>query len=119
MNIKINKNIGTIPTKIDHIKSIKSCESTLSRILFCFKKIGKAVFLSHLDLVRIFERSFLRAGYFTQMSSGFNPKSKFEFASPLSLGISSQHEIALCTFYNFDSPLVFINKINLNLALKP
>jgi radical SAM superfamily enzyme YgiQ (UPF0313 family) len=87
-------------------------ENTLTRILFCFSKQDKAVFLSHLDLMRIFERSFLRAGYYAQMSAGFNPKPRFEFASPLSLGFSSHSEIAACTFYNFDTADNFINRTN-------
>ncbi len=88
-------------------------QNTSSRILFCFKKQDKAVFLSHLDLVRIFERSFLRAGYTAQMSEGFNPKPIFEFASPLSLGFSSSSEIASCNFHNFDTENNFIYRVNL------
>jgi radical SAM-linked protein len=99
------------PETLTHAREI-SLQNTLSRILFCFRKTAKAVFLSHLDIVRIFERSFLRAGYFAQMSTGFNPKPKFEFASPLSLGFSSLHEIAACTFYNFNNEADFKEHIN-------
>ncbi len=111
-NIKIDKKPASVPTLIPHAHTFLTYENPLSRILFCFLKKGKAVFLSHLDLVRIFERSFLRAGYIAKMSSGFNPKAKLEFASPLSLGLSSEHEIALCTFYNVDSVPAFSQRIN-------
>lgn len=111
-NFKINRNIGPVPVSIFHTESPITCENTLSRILFCFEKKEKTVFLSHLDLVRIFERSLLRSGYFAKMTAGFNPKVKLEFASPLSLGIASQCEIALCSLYNFNLVTEFLQKIN-------
>jgi radical SAM-linked protein len=110
--ITIDKNIGQLNSSFINKKTAIFKENTLSRILFCFEKKGKAVFLSHLDIVRIFERSFLRAGFFVQLSLGFNPKAKLEFASPLALGLSSEHEIALCTFYNVDFSSVFLERIN-------
>jgi len=91
-------------------------ENTLIRLLFCFEKTGKAVYLSHLDLIRSFERAFLRSGYYALMSSGFNPMPKLEFASPLSLGFSSLYEIALCTFYNVSDTNDFITEINRHLS---
>ena len=60
-----------------------------SWFLFIFSKTGKARFLSHINVMTIFERSFQRAGIALQYSEGFNPKPRVEFAQPLSLGISS------------------------------
>ena len=38
-----------------------------------FEKKGRAVWISHLDLMRTFQRLFLRAGIFLKHSNGFHP----------------------------------------------
>ncbi len=63
-------------------------------VLFSFFKKGKARFMSHLDMMRTFERSFQRAGISVRFTEGYNPKPKLEFASPLPLGIAADEEIA-------------------------
>jgi radical SAM-linked protein len=72
----------------------------LIRILFEFSKEGKAVFLSHLNLMMIFERAFLRSGFRLEMTEGYNPKPRIEFAHPLSLGLTSNAEI--CSAFIID-----------------
>ena len=57
-----------------------------------FTKQGYASFLSHLDILRIFERAFRRAGIKIAYSEGFNPRPKISFAQPLALGIQSVAE---------------------------
>jgi radical SAM-linked protein len=87
----------------------------LKKIRFSFIKAGKAVFLSHLNVMLIFERTFLRAGYLVQFTQGYNPKPRLEFAHPLSLGIESGEEIAGVELLNYDSTGEFIKKMNRNL----
>ena len=82
------------------------------RILFAFRKQGAAIFLGHLDVMQIFERALLRAGYRSVFTEGFNPKPKIEFAQPLSLGIASEEEIALAEVQNFDREEVFAEALN-------
>jgi radical SAM-linked protein len=77
------------------------------RILFSFNKQGPAAFLGHLDVMQIFERALLRAGYRSEFTQGYNPKPRIEFAQPLSLGIASEGEIALAEVQNFDSEALF------------
>ncbi|HUV07643.1 MAG TPA: TIGR03936 family radical SAM-associated protein, partial [Spirochaetia bacterium] len=72
------------------------------RILFAFRKTGKAVFLGHLDVAQIFERAFLRAGYKVEFTQGFNPKPRLEFAQPISLGLESEREIAMVEVLDWD-----------------
>lgn len=60
----------------------------------CFQKTGPASYLSHLDLVRVMERSARRAGLPLAYSEGFNPHPKMAFASPLPVGISGEEELA-------------------------
>jgi len=54
-----------------------------------FEKTGVAKYISHLDLNRLFSRSFARAGVEIAHSEGFNPHPKIVFASAISLGIES------------------------------
>lgn len=58
-------------------------------VLFKYKKTDRAIFLGHLDIMRIMESALQRSNIKVAMSQGFNPKPRIEFASPLSLGISS------------------------------
>ena len=64
------------------------------KILFSFTKKNTAVYLSHINVMNIFERAFLRSGIDLVYSRGFNPKPKLEFANPLTLGVESEDEIA-------------------------
>ena len=54
-----------------------------------FAKIGRAVYISHLDLMRTMQRAFLRAGMPLKYSEGFNPHAQVSFALPLSVGTAS------------------------------
>ena len=67
-------------------------ETAKIKVLFLFSKKGKAQFLSHLNIMTIFERALQRAGIFPVYSAGYNPKPKLEFAQPLPLGIESEDE---------------------------
>ena len=58
-----------------------------------FSKTGRARFISHLDLMRTFQRAFLRAGIEIKHTEGFNPHAFVSIALPLSVGYSSQCEI--------------------------
>ena len=58
-----------------------------------FQKTGNAVYLSHLDLMRLFQRSFKRAGLPLTHTQGFNPRPSVSIALPLSLGVESQCEL--------------------------
>ncbi|HUW63839.1 MAG TPA: TIGR03936 family radical SAM-associated protein [Spirochaetia bacterium] len=60
----------------------------------CYQKTGPASYLSHLDLMRVMERSVRRAGLPLAYSEGFNPHPKMAFASPLPVGISGEEELA-------------------------
>jgi len=58
-----------------------------------FEKKGNAVWVSHLDLMRLFQRSFKRAGLPLTHSKGFNPRPSVSIALPLSVGIESNCEL--------------------------
>ena len=58
-----------------------------------FEKKGNAVWISHLDLMRLFQRAFKRAGLPLTHPQGFNPRPSVSIALPLSVGVESCCEI--------------------------
>ncbi len=57
-----------------------------------FEKKEPAIYVSHLDLMRCFERCIRRAGIPLWYTEGFNPRPFLTFALPLSLGITGLNE---------------------------
>lgn len=64
----------------------------MTRYRIKFSKQGVARFISHLDLVRTFERAMRRAGLPLAFSQGFNPHPRFSFAAPLPVGVTGEQE---------------------------
>ena len=58
-----------------------------------FEKTGNAVWISHLDLMRLFQRAFKRAGLTLTHTQGFNPRPSVSIALPLSVGVESCCEL--------------------------
>ncbi len=58
-----------------------------------FEKTGNAVYISHLDLMRLFQRAFKRAGLPLKHTQGFNPRPSVSIALPLSVGTESYCEL--------------------------
>lgn len=58
-----------------------------------FTKTGKLRFLSHHDLMRLFERALRRSGLPLRMTEGYNPHPILSFPTALGLGIESVDEI--------------------------
>ncbi len=58
-----------------------------------FEKTGNAVYISHLDLMRLFQRAFKRAGLPLKHTQGYNPRPSVSIALPLSLGVESRCEL--------------------------
>ena len=58
-----------------------------------FEKMGNAVWISHLDLMRLFQRAFKRAGLKLTHTQGFNPRPSVSIALPLSVGVESRCEL--------------------------
>ena len=62
-----------------------------------FEKTGSAVWMSHLDLMRLFQRAFKRAELPLTHTQGFNPRPSVSIALPLSVGVES-----VCELLDFD-----------------
>lgn len=65
---------------------------SLRHIRLRYSKGDEIRFTSHLDMIRIFERSFRRSDINLAYSQGFHPHPKIAFGPPLSLGFMSQAE---------------------------
>ena len=63
----------------------------MRRILF--EKTGNGIYISHLDLMRLFQRAFKRAGLNLKHTQGFSPRAMVSIALPLSVGVESRCEI--------------------------
>jgi radical SAM-linked protein len=62
-----------------------------------FEKTGNAIWISHLDLMRLFQRAFKRAGFSLTHTQGYSPKPSVSIAMPLSVGVES-----VCELLDFD-----------------
>ncbi|MCM1329259.1 MAG: TIGR03936 family radical SAM-associated protein [Ruminococcus sp.] len=58
----------------------------------CFEKSGRAVFISHLDLLRTMQRAVKRSGLPVWYTQGFNPRIYLNFPLALSLGVVGKRE---------------------------
>ena len=65
----------------------------MDKLRLRFKKTGRAVYISHLDLMQTMQRAFFRAGYALRYSEGFNPHPLLSIALPLSVGTASECEL--------------------------
>ena len=62
------------------------------RVRIRFRKYGVMRFVGHLDLMRYFQKAIRRAGIPIRYSEGFSPHQILTFASPLSVGLTSDGE---------------------------
>ena len=58
-----------------------------------FEKTGNAVWISHLDLMRLFQRAFKRCGFNLKHTQGFSQRPVVSIALPLSVGVDSRCEV--------------------------
>ena len=83
-----------------------------------FEKTDNAVWISHLDLMRLFQRAFKRASLPLTHTQGFNPRPSVSIALPLSVGVESVCELL---DFTIDGEMVPCEEIcnRLNEALVP
>ena len=62
-----------------------------------FEKTGSSIWMSHLDLMRLFQRAFKRANLPLKHTQGYNPRPSVSIALPLSVGVDS-----VCELLDFD-----------------
>lgn len=86
----------------------------MNRILFV--KTGNGIWISHLDLMRLFQRAFKRGGLNLKHTQGFSPRAMVSIALPLSVGVESVCEMLDYELVDQDLPFGEI-KDRLNAAM--
>ena len=82
-----------------------------------FEKTGRAIYISHLDLMRVFQRAFKRAGLPLTHTQGYNPRPSVSIALPLSLGVESGCELLDFDLYGEKIPNEeILTRLNENLV---
>lgn len=84
----------------------------MEKLRIIYSKSKEAIYLSHLDISRVFQQALVRANIPVEYSKGFNPRPEIVFAHPLSVGIESTGEIVeIILTEKIDIPY-FIKDIN-------
>ena len=65
----------------------------MDKLRLRFEKTGRAIYISHLDLMATMQRGFARAGLELKYSEGFNPHPLLSILLPLSVGTASVCEL--------------------------
>jgi len=86
-------------------------EETRQRLRIKFAKGEEIKYISHLDLMRAWERALRRAGIPISYSHGFNPRPKIAIASPLPVGFTSRGEVMDIVLSRRTSPYDFAKRL--------
>lgn len=101
-----------IPEFIGHFQPDTS---RVQRLRVWFGKIGEMALISHLDLLRLFDRVVRRACIPISFTGGYHPGPRIAIANALSLGITSNGEIVDFELKTSMSPSEFQEKLAANL----
>ena len=80
-----------------------------------FQKTGDMRFISHLDLMRLFQRALRRADLPVTITQGFSPRLKISIKRALKLGAESLDEALTVHMSKRVEPALFIQLLNKNL----
>ena len=69
-------------------------------------------FISHLDLVRLFQRALRRAGLPVTITKGFSPRLKVSITRALKLGVESENEEAVISLDEPIAAKIFMDLLN-------
>jgi len=87
----------------------------LNSIRVKFIRGEEVKFISHLDLMKAFERALRRSGIPVAYSQGFNPHPVMVFGLPLSVGVTSEAEYADFDLAEAVEPDEFVERLNAQL----
>lgn len=82
------------------------------KLRIIYSKSKEAIYLSHLNMLDVFESSFKRANIPMQYSDGFTKRPELVFASPLTVGIESTGEILEIELLEIMDIPFFIREVN-------
>jgi len=83
----------------------------MQRLRLRFGRGEDIKFLSHLDVMRLWERILRRCGLPISYSEGFSPHPRIALAAPLPVGVTSQHEIMDVFLMRWVAPASFVSQV--------
>lgn len=87
----------------------------MSKIRVKFSKLGELKYISHLDMMRVFQRAIRRCRIEVKHSEGFNPHPAMSFSTAIGLGLETDGEYMDIELIEDISPDDFIQKVNVQL----
>jgi radical SAM-linked protein len=84
----------------------------MQRLRIKFSRGDELKFISHLDIIRLWQRAFNRAGIKIAYSTGFSPHPRISLAAPLPLGVTSEAELMDIFCIRGVAPHFFISAVN-------
>jgi radical SAM-linked protein len=84
----------------------------MQRLRIRFSRGEEIKFISHLDIMRLWQRALVRAGIAVAHSEGFNPHPRLSLAAPLALGVTSEAELMDIVLERWSSPHNFSDAVN-------
>ncbi len=79
----------------------------MQRLRIKFSRGEELKYISHLDIMRLWQRALNRAGIALAYSEGFSPHPRMSLAAPLALGVTSEAELMDIVLQKFMSPHAF------------
>ncbi len=84
----------------------------MQRLRIKFSRGAEIKYISHLDIVRLWQRAFNRAGIQIAYSTGFSPHPKISLAAPLPLGVTGEAELMDIVIVRGVAPQFFVSIMN-------
>ncbi len=84
----------------------------MPRLRVKFYRGEEVKFISHLDLMRLWQRALHRAGMPLAYTEGFSPHPKISLAAPLAIGVTSEAELMDVVLTRWVSPHFFVSALN-------
>ncbi len=84
----------------------------MERLRIRFSRGQEVKFISHLDIMRLWQRALNRAGISPAYSEGFNPRPRMSLASPLAVGVTSEAELMDIMLTKPVSPHFFTDSVS-------
>lgn len=97
-------------------RAIRGVRRPVPRLRVRFGRGSEVKFISHLDVMRFWERAFRRALVPLAYSEGFSPHPRISLAAPLPVGVTSEAELMDITVSRWVSPQWFAAAVSQQLT---
>lgn len=84
----------------------------MQRLRVTFSRGEEVKYISHLDMMRLWERALRRAGVPPAYSGGYSPHPRISIAAPLPIGVTSEGELLDVVVQRRVSPYYFIKVVS-------